>query len=199
MSLLDMKLDSLMRWITSLGAVIGLLIFAYSFVYSRVYTLRFAESASQLEKRLKEFTEEQKAMQFQIDGLAHSLSQIPDSLKYRDLGTARAELLRRIDQLSESNLAIRQALNPLNPDEVLTIARLKDALESMKKSQDEFAEKIDERLENLRSSVLRELDASSKSANWLFVIVVPLVINLLYTMWKDARSVRNRNSGNISD
>ncbi|KAF9658344.1 hypothetical protein HBA12_14240 [Tenacibaculum mesophilum] len=101
------------------------------------------------------------------------------------------EIDKRLNIIQEQNTALRQAINPLNPEEVLTIARLNDGIKLLSENHLNTSKNIDEKFTNFKTSVFRELDASSKSINWLFVVIIPIVMNLLYTIWKDSRKSKS--------
>ena len=96
-----------------------------------------------------------------------------------------ADLNKKIEETDRKTLALRQAINPTKPDEVLTIARLTDAISSIEKETKALREQNKRELEDFKASVLRELDASSKATNLILVVLVPLVLNLIYNLWRD--------------
>jgi DNA repair exonuclease SbcCD ATPase subunit len=98
----------------------------------------------------------------------------------------------KLEKHDQQIKALRQAINPLRPEEVLTIARLKDAIDLLTTKIVEFEKEIDKKQDTFKSSVLRELDASSKTTNWLFVLLIPLIINLLYSIWKDRKEGKGK-------
>ncbi len=93
----------------------------------------------------------------------------------------------RISKIEEQTKGLREAINPLNPEEVLTIARLNDGLKNIETKQKSLSIDIEGKFESFKTSVIRELDASSKSINWLFLVLIPLVMNLLYSMWQERK------------
>lgn len=97
------------------------------------------------------------------------------------------DLNQRIFKLEEQTKGLRQAINPLNPEEVLTIARLNDGLKNIELKQNTLTKDIESKFDSFKTSVIRELDASSKSINWLFLVLIPLVMNLLYSMWQERK------------
>lgn len=100
-------------------------------------------------------------------------------------------IAKRLELIEEQTKGLRQAINPLNPDEVLTIARLNDGLKVLNEKQNSSTQNSQARFDSFKTSILRELDASSKSINWLFLVLIPLVMNLLYSMWKDAKEKKS--------
>lgn len=100
------------------------------------------------------------------------------------------EIDSRLSTVEEQTKGLRQAINPLNPEEILTIARLNDALNAVHEKQLNLTETTEDKFDNFKASVIRELDASSKSINWLFLVLIPVVMNLLYSIWKDNKEKR---------
>ena len=101
------------------------------------------------------------------------------------------KLEKSIEEIKETTLGLRQAVNPMKPNEILTIARLSDKLLSVSEEYKLLKETIAKEQENFRISVLRELDASNRSTNMILVIMVPLVGNFVYSIWKDRKSDRS--------
>lgn len=98
----------------------------------------------------------------------------------------------KIEKVSQQTLALRQALNPLKPEEVLTIARLTDEVTKLSKGFDNLSQQLSQNQKEFRESVLRELKSSNDSTNLILVVLIPLVLNFLYTIWKDLRSEKKQ-------
>ena len=109
-----------------------------------------------------------------------------------DVKKALDNLNFRLESHEDKIQALRQAIDPLRPDEVLTIARLKDSIDVLSRKISELEEGVDAKHDTFKSSVIRELDASSKATNWLFIVLIPLVVNLLYSIWKDRKQSRDK-------
>lgn len=80
---------------------------------------------------------------------------------------------------------LRQAINPLKPDEVLTIARLKDDIINLNKDFSSLSENQKSKQKAFEESVRQEMNSSNQSTTLIIVILTPLVLNFLYTVWKD--------------
>jgi hypothetical protein len=93
----------------------------------------------------------------------------------------------RLARLEEQTKGLREAINPIDPEEVLTIARLNDGLKNLTITQNSISKDFDDKLELFKVSVIRELETSSRSINWLFLVLIPIVVNLLYTIWRDRK------------
>lgn len=92
-----------------------------------------------------------------------------------------------IERQNEITTALRQAINPLNPDEVLTIARLKDGISDINKRITELENNINVRQQYFEDSIKREMASSNNSTTLIIVVLIPLILNFLYTLWKDFR------------
>ena len=88
-------------------------------------------------------------------------------------------------KLNNQNLAIRQALNPINPEEVLTIARLNDEIKNIHKAFSTFKDNVELKQTEFRDYILREKESTNRATSLILVVLVPLVLNFLYTVWKD--------------
>lgn len=100
-----------------------------------------------------------------------------------ELRISKAEL--DLESQKEITTSLRQAINPINPDEVLTIARLKDEVTELNKSISSLNENTKVRQQNFEDSIKREISSSNNSTTLILVVLIPLVLNFLYTVWKD--------------
>lgn len=98
-----------------------------------------------------------------------------------------AALEMEFEHLQEVQQGLRQALNPISPEEVLTIARLNDEVKRLSGSLQRSLDDLAEDQEEFQTAVRREIDASDKTLNLVLVVLVPLVLNLLYSFWQDRR------------
>ena len=104
-----------------------------------------------------------------------------------------ASLNKRIDEVDSKTLALRQAINPINPNEIITIARLTDEVKSIRSDFSKVQKQIEGKQQSFESSVLREIKSSSDSTTLILVVLLPLVLNFLYTLWKDIRTANANN------
>jgi hypothetical protein len=109
-----------------------------------------------------------------------------------DRPTDLRALEHRINEMEETTLGLRQAMNPMAPDELLTIARLGDEVRSLRADYVKLEEALVQDLGSFQQSVQRELQSANSSANLILVVLVPLAFNFLYTIWKDMRSMDGR-------
>ena len=96
-----------------------------------------------------------------------------------------------IKKNSESYLALRQSLNPINPDEVLTIARIMDEVKKLNERQNNFEKRVEDNLRSVSQNVLYRAESSDKTTNIILLVLVPIIINFLYTVWKDYKKDKN--------
>lgn len=95
-----------------------------------------------------------------------------------------------INKQTEITTSLRQAINPLKPEEVLTIVRLKDQIDELNKILKNLDQNLKDRQQNFEDSIKRELSAYNQSTTLILVVLLPLVINFLYTVWKDFREFK---------
>lgn len=111
---------------------------------------------------------------------ANTVSSAPNSLNIRLASTES-----KLEEVSNKTEALRQAINPLKPEEVLTIARLKDELIKMNQNFDTLEENLKSSQEKFEASIRSEQNSSNQSTTLILVVIIPLILNFLYTVWKD--------------
>ncbi|MEM1202945.1 MAG: hypothetical protein AAGN66_06925 [Acidobacteriota bacterium] len=97
-----------------------------------------------------------------------------------------SELEARLDRLSSEVETLRGALDPTK-EEVLTVLRLKDRIIELEEEREEFEDQMMDRYKELSASMEARVKVASDSVKWLLLVVIPLVINLVYSIWKDVR------------
>lgn len=174
-----------------------------------VLTVFFSFFVKMKEERLKDsFSEiEQKQLNEELSNLKkkiHSLTSARDSVfniivkkdtlnlghvnttehqKILDLRISKIE--NELNQQTEITTSLRQAINPIKPDEILTIARLKDEITELNKNVSTLNDNLKIRQDNFEDSIKREISTSNNSTTLILVVLIPLVLNFLYTVWKD--------------
>ena len=131
----------------------------------------------------------------QIDSVLNQLIIISESQevsilvdeKFKETNQTIKTLYGEIVPLKDQVEGLRQSINPINPNEILTIARLKDEVIEIKENFSSYKERVDGQQAEFRDYILREKETSNRSTNLILVVLVPLVINFLYTVWKDFR------------
>lgn len=83
--------------------------------------------------------------------------------------------------------ALEQFVGPLDAQQAQAIAELRESLAELSSQleQAELARRRD--LEEMRAEVRRDLDAASKTVSLLLVAVVPLVAQLVFSLWRPRR------------
>lgn len=94
---------------------------------------------------------------------------------------------KKINDIDQQTIALRQAINPIKPEEMLTIARLKDEVIILRKRIDEIYDMQKREQDYFRNAIARELDASGRTTYLIVAILVPLALTFSYTIWKDRR------------
>ncbi|HFG2075559.1 TPA: hypothetical protein ACGF30_001721 [Vibrio cholerae] len=103
----------------------------------------------------------------------------------------------KIENINAQTIGLRQAINPTKPDEILTIARLTDEVKFLKTDLDKIEKNMVAQQKAFQDSILRELKSSNDSTTLILVVLLPLVLNFLYTVWKDFKvSAQKKNSPN---
>jgi hypothetical protein len=170
----------------ALFSVIVTLFAAYSqYVSARVGAVRFEEAAYRTTEATQAVVELRERLE-KLESLLAQISAVPTNgaLAPKDL----QELTSRLDRVEESTIGLRQAINPLKPEEVITIARLTDKVSDLREDFEQLNKSVERDFDSFSGSVQRELQASSSSTNLILVVLIPLVLNFLYTVWKDLRS-----------
>ncbi|MBU0971014.1 MAG: hypothetical protein KKC20_10230 [Proteobacteria bacterium] len=178
------KFDQIFQYATSFIAMFAM-VFAIAFQY-----VSFKEKKYERLKSNVELVE----LKNQVEVLKKDLSEIitssivvknTNNTSNADLSAFANNVEKKISKLEEQVTGLRQAIDPLKPEEVLTIARLKDSINTISEKIKNQEKVFEEKQKNFTSSVIRELDASSKATSWLFVVLIPVVLNLLYSIWRD--------------
>lgn len=136
---------------------------------------------------IHEYKELNKKLETRIAKIEDSLP-IPDNLLQQSAFSGKLkEVESKIEKVEQSTLALRQAVNPLKPEEVLTIARLTDEIVALKKDYTELKNTTRKDQDSFEQSMLREAKSSNQSTMLILVVLIPLVLNFLYTVWKDLK------------
>lgn len=147
----------------------------------------------ELHESQKDLQEIQRKLMDVIEG---KLTLSKDELTKLSIANELKDFDARIDKLSSDSLALRQAINPLKPEEVLTIARLTDEVKSIKSDFTSLEKSISEKHKEFSGSILRELKSSNDATNLILVVLFPLILNFLYTVWRDLKTERKEEESN---
>ena len=195
---MDKKIRSITNSFLYIVLIIALIIWGYAMfkIFRNMYV---GESTIQLESRIAEERKSYQEIQEQIKKNLELVREFAltyqsyDSLSASDFKFILIDLDEKIDKLNEQTLSLRQAINPLNPDEVLTIARLKDVINSVDQKQIKLETDLENRFEDFRNSVIRELETLNKVIGWLFIVFIPLIpaiLSFLYIIWRDRKELK---------
>jgi len=149
------------------------------------------------EERLRHSEEQLEVYKQQFKSLIdEKLTLADEDVSKLSIANKLQTLNDRLAKVDELTLALRQAINPLNPEEVLTIARLTDEVKSLKAEYSGLEVAIKEKHTEFSNSILRELKSSNDATNLILVVLIPLLLNFLYTIWKDFKVERREESSN---
>jgi uncharacterized coiled-coil protein SlyX len=133
-----------------------------------------------------------------IDSIARALKKIDSATKIYTLNSEKGAnrfVLSKIDSLSKefnkdhtTTLGLRQAINPLHPEEILTLARLQDQVKILTNANQDLEKKLLEKQNAFQDAIIRELDSSSKQTYLIMAVLAPLILNFLYQLWKDVKA-----------
>ena len=93
----------------------------------------------------------------------------------------------KVENISNVLKALREAIDPDNPEDILTIARLKDEVTMLSKELLIFQTSIVKNQTIFQDSIVRELETRDRFVNIIIVVLIPLVLNMLYTFWRDIK------------
>lgn len=188
-----MKTKSIFSIIIAVGTILVTLYIAYTeFVQYRERRLlierqmiEIAQGRIDIELLQKQLDSEMKKL------LNNKLAEIPKSVELASLDQKFKNIDDKIAEVKEQTIGLRQAINPLKPEEILTIARLTDDVKTIRKDLEGLESNISAKQKEFKDSILRELKSSGESTILILVVLIPLVLNFLYTVWKDYKSDKN--------
>jgi len=126
--------------------------------------------------------------------LKQKIAEAPKSIEIASLDQRFKNIDDKITAVKEQTVGLRQAINPSKPEEILTIARLTDDVKAIRKDLEDLESGLNVQQKNFQDSILRELKSSGDSTTLILVVLIPLVLNFLYTVWKDFKSDKNEKS-----
>jgi hypothetical protein len=93
----------------------------------------------------------------------------------------------RVDTATQQTLALRQAITPTHPDEVLTVARLRDQVVGIQSRLEDVRSSTRTDQETFRAFVLRELDTTRELTRVIMGAVFAQALAMLYTAWRERK------------
>jgi uncharacterized membrane protein YdbT with pleckstrin-like domain len=178
--------------IGSVIAVVGLVVSLYLQLHQAEFRQTISAERLAAERTLDAVygTLQADSLSLRLARIERALSMSSPLLRQSAIFTKIEDVESRIGRVEARTLALRQAINPLKPDEILTIARLTDEIMTLKRDLTQFQETITNRQVSFEASLRNEAKASNQSTNLILVVLVPLVLNFLYTVWKDMKQAR---------
>lgn len=178
--------------IAIIGAFSGLVYLAYPKSFNDRYP-ELVEYLVQDYKKLDSTINGQKALQQQIDNLTlvdstnKELIVIYDDTTLVSLQQELKNIQQGIALVDERQTAIRQAISPTNPEEILTIARLTDAVNLLAERIDRQDEELERKQIEFRQSIIRELEKDDQISLLLISTIFLFLLNFLFQGWKDRK------------
>ena len=135
-----------------------------------------------LNERLIDLEKKQK----EIIHLVNNIDLFPsDSSILKKFNAKMVHLENKIDELNKLTLGLRQAINLSNPEEILTIARIKDELVLLKNNISKDTEYLVERQNRLYNATIREIETSNSTTTLFIIVLIPLIANFIYSVWRN--------------
>lgn len=97
------------------------------------------------------------------------------------------EIEVKLDSQIETTTALKQAINPINPDEILKISRLIDEIKSINSRITSIENNLNNKQNHFEESIKRELSNNANSTALLITVLIPLILNFIYNIWKDSK------------
>lgn len=91
----------------------------------------------------------------------------------------------RLDKQDQMLSDLKQSINPAHPEEVLTIARMNDRMEYFEKQLNSVEKNTEIRQQIFEDSINRESSSSGQLWKIVLLSLIPFILNISYTMWKD--------------
>jgi hypothetical protein len=113
--------------------------------------------------------------------------QNPKAIEKASIDLKLYQINTTLAQYIQQTNALLEAFNPTKPEQVLTIARLKDAVVQIQNDEKNLEDRLKAQQSNFEDSIKRELATSSNSYYWIMFILLPLIIQFFYNIYKDNR------------
>ncbi|EGR0790352.1 hypothetical protein EWS92_22435 [Vibrio vulnificus] len=155
---------------------------------SSLFGFKFGVDSELVKLRQLQSTFELELLQNQLKELVdEKIASVPSSEKteFVVINQKLTNLEAKIKNVSDQTIGLRQAINPTKPDEILKIARLTDEVRVLRSELTKVEKNVVAQQKAFQDSILRELKSSNDSTTLILVVLLPLVLNFLYTVWKD--------------
>lgn len=195
------KYSILKRYASAIGSI--MMLFALGATLS-MYFLKYKSSITdyyiynelrELKERNEILAEKLKNEIAENDKLKKNITEnnkliIGSSKNNKDIGVNQQinKIEKKLNEIDDRTIALKQAINPYRPEEVLTVVRVKDEVNILKNRIEQIYDMLKREQDNFKNAVAREIDATGKSVYLILIVLIPLVFNFLYTtVWKDFR------------
>lgn len=146
------------------------------------------EYAQKIDERSTKLNE---ALQQQIDNLTivdsanKDLIVIYDDTTLVSLQQELRSIQTDLSTIDERQTALTQAISPTNPEEILTIARLTDAVNLLAERIDRQDEELERKQQEFRESVIRELEKDDTLLLALIPVILLVLLKFIIDAWRD--------------
>ena len=114
-----------------------------------------------------------------------------DTFAEQSISELQLQLKRLEDSLSviaNQSEGLRQAINPIHPEEVLTIARLGDRLSQMAINIRDFEHRIQKQQEAFQLSIIHDMDRNNNLTILMIVALIPLFLQFISNFRRDTKN-----------
>lgn len=179
------------RWMSVLVATIGILaaaagLFGYTLKDSVIVGLFGKPPESQWDsysRQLAELSVKLAELENQTQAIQATTKELP-----AETAAKVAALEKSVDSLSTQTIGLRQAINPTNPEEILTIARLGDQISSISAQQRELSSTVDKQLSVLRQDMQSNLTWMTTFQIGIFTTILPLFFSFVSGGFRSSRN-----------
>ena len=97
-----------------------------------------------------------------------------------------------LSDLTENHNNLRRSLKPTDIEDILTIPRLQDEVKILGNNLKDLESDLMQRQSSFEASIRTESESADNSTDLILVVLIPLVINFLYTVWKDIKETHKK-------
>lgn len=115
------------------------------------------------------------------------------STKFLHMNDRIETIENKFQDLAESHYNLKRSLKPTEIEDLLTIPRLQDEVKIISEKLEDLESELARRQTSFETSIRAESKSSNQSTNLILVVLIPLIINFLYTVWKDLKEHKKNN------
>lgn len=179
----------IIRFVFIAYLVIGVFVLFSVFFFD---TVQMIEIAPTYKESLYEQKEIQDSLYVILERNINALvSEKTEMFAEKSIIRLQLQLKRLEDSLSiiaTQSEGLRQAINPIHPEEVLTIARLGDRLSQMTSDIKDFEERTQKQQEMFRQSINRDVNRIDNLTILMIVALVPVFFQFISNFWRDTKN-----------